>query len=103
MDEGGLYAYCYMVKRGKPAACIPVHVRDINKARQIASQELCLSYSESLANDWFTFWVYQYPHILDVIKSLPQVPRTAYDHWLLGKLFGYEEAAIHEYIKSTLS
>lgn len=50
--------------------------------------------------DWQTLWVYKHPHVLEVIKSLPRVPKTVFDHWILGKLFGYDETAIQSYLKA---
>lgn len=55
---------------------------------------------EILSKGWVTFWGYKYPHILEVIKNMPQAPKTVYDHWVLGKLFGYDEVAIQEFVQT---
>ncbi|MGG1155118.1 hypothetical protein ABE237_15750 [Brevibacillus formosus] len=101
MDKGEVTAYCYMVHRGKPAAMIPFQ----EKYREdvitfVTTQELKV-YTEPLAEGWFTLWIYKHPHILDVIQSVPQVPTSVFDHWILGKLFGYEESAIQEFLTKT--
>jgi hypothetical protein len=90
--------YCQMVERGKPAACIAIQERYIDSAKHAVIGYGLKLYTDKLSEGWLSLWIYKYPHILDVIKNAPQVPRTAYDHWILGKLFGYEEAAIGEYI-----
>ncbi|MGE5604548.1 MAG: hypothetical protein ACM3YE_02530 [Bacteroidota bacterium] len=95
---GRLRVYCEMVQRGKPAAMLPIQARYANKAKTIIQSYGLNGYLENLAEGWLTLWIYKFPHILEVIKSVPQAPRTAYDHWVLGKLFGYSEAAIHEFI-----
>lgn len=101
MNKEELRIYCDLVKKGKPAACIPLQVRHIDEARAIVNQEGVLQvHVEGLSEGWVTFWVYRYPHILEAIKNTPQAPKTAYDHWILGKLFGYEEAAIQEFIQT---
>lgn len=101
MNRDELRIYCMLVKRGKPAACIPLQIRHIDEAIEIVSSEGKLNiYTEDLYEGWVTFWVYSHPHILDVIKNVPQAPKSAYDHWIFGKLFGYEEAAIHEFIQT---
>lgn len=93
-----------MVQRGKPAAVIPVPERDINKVIALVNCESSLkAYIEPLADGWVSLWIYKYPHILDVIKTVPQAPESAFDHWVLGKLFGYEEAAIQEFLSVTVS
>ncbi len=99
MDD--ILMYCEFVKRGKPAANLPLQERLIESALKIAhGVDGVQTYIEDLDAGWVTFWIYKHPHILDVIKAVPQVPKTAYDHWVLGKLFGYEEVAIGEYIAS---
>ncbi|WAH38605.1 hypothetical protein [Alicyclobacillus dauci] len=101
MDAIGpeLRNYCYMVQRGKPAASMALQTRYVEEATTIATEEYQLHiYTEELSDGWVTFWVYKYSHILNVIKMTPQEPVTTFDHWLLGKLFGYEEAAIQEFL-----
>lgn len=103
MNEAELLTYCQLVKRGKPAASIPLQEKHLEAALKIVRQEgELLTHTENLSDGWITFWVYRYPHILEIIKSSPQAPNTVYDHWILGKLFGYEEAAIQDFIKTKL-
>ncbi|MCL6458871.1 MAG: hypothetical protein K6T85_12765 [Gorillibacterium sp.] len=102
MNREELVVYCDLVKKGKPAACIPLQTRHVEEALVMVGKEL-LTHVEHLSDGWVTFWIYKYPHILEAIKNTPQTPKTAYDHWVLGKLFGYEEVAIQEFIETTLS
>jgi hypothetical protein len=99
LNRDELRIYCQLVKRGKPAASIPLQNRHVVEATNIVDQEGdILNYTETLSDGWITFWIYKYPHILEVIKSTPQAPKTIYDHWILGKLYGYEEVAIQSFI-----
>lgn len=100
INRGEIGAYCYMVKRGKPAAMIPIQERYAPEAISLIEKHELNSYTEWLSEGWKTLWIYKYPHILEVIKSVPQAPSAVFEHWLLGKLFGYEEAAIHEFIEA---
>lgn len=100
MDD--LFTYCYLVQRGKPAASIAVHKRDLKLAEMIVSKEGLNYYIEILADEWVTFWVYQHPHILNVIKTIPQVPKSEYEHWVLGKLFGYDDSSIADFLSNQL-
>ncbi len=99
---GQLAAYCYMVERGKPAAMIPIKKSQVKSAIKFVKEisELMVHTEEISDSDWQIFWVYKHPHILEVIKSLPRVPRTVFDHWVLGKLFGYDETSIQSYLKA---
>ncbi len=93
--------YCFLVRtRCKPAAALAVQQRFIASAIQhVAFFDTGLQvYTEELADGWVTLWIYKFSHILEVIKSLPQAPETSFDHWVLGKLFGYSEDSIAEYL-----
>lgn len=89
---------CYYVNRGKPAASVALQERHVEQAIIITKDDNLHSYVEILAEGWVTFWIYKYPHILEVINAAPQAPKTTLDHWLLGKLFGYDEASIDEFV-----
>ena len=36
--------------------------------------------------------------MLEIIKALPHNPKTVYDHWVLGKAFGYSDESIGEFL-----
>lgn len=104
MQQGEIIAYSYMVERGKPAAMLPIHERDVENAVVFVRETFNLNtYIEDLAEGWKTLWIYKHEHILSIIRILPRVPKTIFDHWTLGKLFGYEESAIHEFISVKFS
>ena len=99
-SRGEIEAYCYLVQRGKPAALVAIQERHVERALALITQAFGLNaFTEPLAEGWVSLWIYKYPHILDVIKTVPQAPKTVADHWILGKLFGYEEAAIQEFLQ----
>lgn len=98
---GQIDAYCYMVQRGKPASTIPVQERYLETVSRTVTETHGLNiYVEPLSEGWVNVWIYKYPHILQVIQALQQAPKTVFDHWVLGKLFGYSEEAIHEFLRS---
>jgi len=73
---------------------MPVPVRCLEAARRRVRRLHGLeTYEQIICNGWASLWIYQYPHIREVIESLPDAPQTVYDHWVLGKLFGYSEEA----------
>lgn len=99
--NGQLEAYCMMVERGKPAANLPIQSRYAEEAISIIKRHGLKYIKNPLSDGWEEIWVYKYPHIGDIIRVLPQVPKTAFDHWVNGKLFGYSEEAIHEFLKTS--
>lgn len=102
--SGEVSANAYMVERGKPAAMIPIHERDTDNAIKMVEETFKLNaYIEDLSEGWKKLWIYKYDHVLQIINALPQAPQTVIDHWILGKLFGYEESAIHDFVSSKFS
>lgn len=97
--DGQIEAYCYMVKNGKPAAMLPIQERYIDDAiEKVTSISNLNTFIEELSDGWRVLWIYNYPHIKEIIKSSQQAPDTLFNHWVLGKLFGYSEEAINEYL-----
>ena len=103
--KGQVSAYCEMVQRGKPSAILPIQNRYVAELRRyIESQYGLYAYAEELAEEWTTLWIYKDSHILKIIQNLPYKPETVFDHWVLGKIFGYSDEAIRQYLEDqTLS
>lgn len=102
--KGEITAYSYMVERGKPAAMVAIQERYIEEVISFIESTFNLkTYIENLSDGWKTLWIYKYQHILDIIKLVPQAPQSVMDHWILGKLFGYEESVIQDFISTKFS
>lgn len=94
-------AYCYMVSRGKPAAVLAIQNRYSTEINSIVKSFQGLkTFEQFLSEGWISLWIYKKDYILEVIKSLPEEPKTIYDHWVLGKVFGYSDEAIEEFIRN---
>jgi hypothetical protein len=93
---------CYMVERDvKPASCIPIQLKHYDDTKELMKNYDVNYYIEELSEEWFTLWIYKYNHILDIIIHSPNEPKTIYDHWILGKLFGYSDSSIEKFINQT--
>lgn len=98
--KGQAEAYCYMVSRGKPAAVIAVQKRYVTEVKStIESFHGVKTYEQFLSDGWVSLWIFKNDIMIEIIKSLPEEPNTAYEHWVLGKVFGYSEEAITEFIE----
>jgi hypothetical protein len=94
-----LQTQALLVSRGvRPAAVEVVQERYLDEARRVAEHHGLLWRADSLATGWTEFWLYRYPHLDRVIDCVPRKPATAYEHWVLGKLFGYSEEAIADFL-----
>jgi len=90
--------YSDLIKKGKPAASMAVQKRYEKAVIEVIEGLNVKCYIEHLSDEWITVWLFRYSHTIEVIRSLPQAPKTTYDHWVLGKLFGYDEVSISEYL-----
>ena len=98
-----LYNYCYQIKTGKPVANIPVQNRYVQEAEEMIIDNGLIFFPKFLYEGWTTIWVFKKPFMKEIIERIlelfpPEQPQTAFDHWVLGKLFGYSDEAIEKYI-----
>ena len=95
---GEITAYAYMVRNGKPAALVSVQTRYIDAAIETIESHKLYHHHAHLAEGWVEMWMYKTPTMKEIIECLPSVPTTAFDHWVLGKLFGYSDTEIYTFI-----
>lgn len=101
---GKVDTYCYLVQRGKPCAMLPIQERYLLKVKEHIKKIYGLKiYNEKLSDGWLTLWIYKDDFMIEIIKSLPEKPKTIYDHWVLGKAFGYSDEAIKEFLSTKFS
>ncbi|GAH07644.1 unnamed protein product [marine sediment metagenome] len=104
--EGEINNYCEAVSMGcKPCAMFPIQDRYVEEVKKIIDGKALFVYAEFLYPNWTTVWIYKREFMLDVIKKIltlfpPEKPNTIFDHWILGKAFGYSDEAIEEFLSS---
>lgn len=93
-----------MVNKGlKPVAMMSIQNRYFKEAESIVKNMNGLKFhSEYLYDGWMTIYIYKHNYMLEIIKSSPDEPKTAYEHWILGKMFGYSDEEIGKFIESKL-
>ena len=95
--------YCDLIKKGKPCACEAIQSRYIEEIVNRVDKSFGLKvYVEELAAEWKTLWIYKENYMLEIIKSLPEEPKTNFEHWILGKAFGYSDEAIKNFLETKL-
>lgn len=92
--------YCYAVKTGKPTAVVAIQERYLKEAREIVKEYQLKAYVEDLSDDWKTLWIYKDDYLIEIIKKMPEQPKDVYDHWVLGKIFGYSDGSIKEFLET---
>ena len=91
--------YCQMVQTGKPCASLAIQDRYVVEIVDEVDKFELRVYVEDLAKGWKTLWIYKDEYMLDIIKSLPE-PKTKFEHWILGKAFGYSDEAIKTFLEN---
>ena len=87
-----IHNYCQYIITGKSIANLPIQTRYIEKAKNLIEKEYKLKiFIEPLAESWSSLWIYKKEFMIEIIKALPDDPKTIYDHWVLGKAFGYSD------------
>lgn len=95
---GQLSEACYYAQRGKPAAILAVQQRYIERACELVMRDGLYLHTEESTEGWVNLWIFKYPHIKNVFDSLHQITDETTKHWILGKICGFDEPSIHEYI-----
>jgi len=91
--------YCDLIKKGKPCSCEAIQERYFEETViRINNMFGLKTYIENLVPEWKTIWIYKEDYMLEIIKLLPEEPKTSFEHWVLGKAFGYSDEAIKEFI-----
>jgi hypothetical protein len=87
-------------KEMKPIALIAIPDREIDQAKKII-KSINLKYELiNLCDGWKSLYIYKYKYFNSIIKELPDNPKTIYEHWILGKAFGYSDSSIGEFLKT---
>lgn len=99
--QGQLNAYCYEVEKGtKPVALILVKTIYVDEIKQCV-EEHSLRVKVKEVNEypeWSSAYIFKDKYLGKVIENAPEEPSSIYDHWILGKLFGYSDAEIKAYV-----
>lgn len=93
--------YCEAVRTGiKPVAMMSIQSRYEKEIKKIVKQEGIKIHLEDVNSDdgWKVAWIYKHDYLVDVIKAAPEHPNSTFEHWVLGKLFGYSDEAIRDFV-----
>lgn len=93
--------YCQAVATGnKPVAMLSIQSRYSNEIKKMVEREGLKIHLVDVNrnNSWNTAFIYRHDYLLEVIKKAPERPNSIYEHWVLGKLFGYSDEAIKDFL-----
>ncbi|GMQ59794.1 hypothetical protein AN1V17_41940 [Vallitalea sediminicola] len=99
--QGELNAYCYEVSKGtKPVALMQPKTIYVDKIVEYINQQKLNARVETVKGypEWSIVYIFKDEYLLEVIENVPETPNNIYDHWVLGKLFGYSDAEIRNYV-----
>ena len=100
--RGKIDTHIYMIKNGKPTSIIAVQTRYVPEVIKLIEKQNLFWLEEYLADGWSDIWIFKESLMEEIIKSLPKTPKLIYDHWILGKIFGYSDTEIFSFIKNNI-
>lgn len=98
--------YILGVQQGKkPIAFTALQTRYVSRAKKAAAYHNILTAVYDVESDsgWKVIFFYKHEYLLDIINSLPKEPKTAYEHWIVGKACGYSDLDIGNFINNLKS
>lgn len=94
--------HIYLIKKGvRSCAWLDCIFEMYNEICKIINQENLMHYEDEInIEDFFIkrIFIYKYPHQLKMFKSCMPYPNTYEKHYILGKLFGYSDDAIEDFL-----
>jgi hypothetical protein len=95
--------HCYLISKGVRSAALVSFQQnkktDINIIDEVAKRNNVKYYIKPYYKDgWKELWIYENDIVKYIIDELPDIPRLPSEHYLLGKLFGYSDDKIFDFI-----
>lgn len=89
-----------LVRQGKPCASMVIKKLSLkeNGFDHLIEDEGMKFLVEPLDDHWDVLYIFECELMRDIIKQTPNTPKSRYDHWVLGNLFGYSHEAIMKFI-----
>lgn len=99
---GRILTYCECVNTGtKLLAELLVNRRDIGWVESEIERMGCLcTIDRTHSEDYAEVYLFKYPWVQQLLEESNEkgAPRSAFDHWITGKLFGYSDFEIHKFL-----
>lgn len=89
---------CDSINTGKPCSALSVKIIDSEEAKNIVIENRLNVYTKLSSDDWVEFWIFKRIELLKIIKKMPDNPKSNFDHFMLGCLFGYDINSILDFI-----
>lgn len=99
--QGQIAEHCFFVKTGKPCSVLLIKTKDIEFGLRLVKKNNLYCFIEKTEDkDWCDLWIFARKELKEIIHKMPQNPKTPFDHFILGCLFGYSIEAICNFIKN---
>jgi len=107
-DIRAVKEHVYLIKKGvRNCAWLECTLGTYDEICKIIEEENLMHYEDEIDTDDFLgvvkrIFVYRYPHQLKMFKSCMPYPNTYEKHYILGKLFGYSNEAIEDFLSNNV-
>ena len=99
-DKIEIQLYIHQIKTGKPCAYTNIKNDYLEEAIAFIESEGLFTYVEENLYGWSVLYFFKHKKMEEIIKHphIPKVPKSDFDHWILGNLFGFSHESIMEFI-----
>jgi len=99
--DGQAIAYCEQVRSGsRVAGQLSCEAGYAERLSSLIASENCQAIVEKHADGRTTVWIYREDYVKDIIEWLQSIPQSKAGAWGMGKLLGYSDSEIANYIQN---
>lgn len=101
---GQATAYCEMISRGvRLAGQLTLPKEYLEDLVALVKREGCEVLACPVNDERVTLWIYMEPAVRELIDDLQSVPASRLGVWGMGKLFGYADCEVINFLKGSSS
>jgi hypothetical protein len=82
----------------KPCAVMAIQCKYEPDVIALTSEENVLYHIVPSDGIWLELWLYKNPIMKNIIESSPRKATTVFEHWAMGKMFGYGTDEVLDFI-----
>ena len=100
-DQLEIGLYIQQIKTGKPCAYTNIKTKYLDDAIEYIENEGLFTYVEENLYGFSVLYFFKDEVMKEIIThpSIPKTPKSNFDDWILGNLFGFSHESIVKFIK----
>ena len=98
---GQITTYCEAILRGtRLVAQVAFQEEHSQLVMDLVKQEGCKATTAQVGPGRLSVWIYRDDAVIDLVNQLRSTPQSKLAMWNMGKLFGYADGEVIDYVRS---